>query len=54
MSKISKYKIIGIIMLIALVIPYIPLVNGLAPLGTLTLFAIAIYLLIKDNFKSKK
>ncbi|MFA6065228.1 MAG: hypothetical protein WCW44_01315 [archaeon] len=46
-NKISNNKLIGIIMLIALVLPYIPVVNALAPIGTLALFLIAIYLLVK-------
>jgi len=46
-NKISNNKLIGIIMLVALVLPYIPVVNALASIGTLALFLIAIYLIVK-------
>ncbi len=47
MTKLKTNQLLGAILLIAVILPYIPIVNAIADLGRLAIFIVAIYLLIK-------
>lgn len=47
MSKLSTNQLLGAVLLISVIIPYIPIVNAISDLGRLAIFLVALYLLIK-------
>ncbi len=47
MTKLKNNQLLGAILLVSVILPYIPIVNAIADLGRLAIFLVAIYLLIK-------
>ncbi|MFA5126351.1 MAG: hypothetical protein WC462_05115 [archaeon] len=47
MAKLSTNQLLGIILLIAIALPFIPVINSLADIGRIAIFLVALFLLIK-------
>jgi hypothetical protein len=47
MAKLKNNQLLGAVLLVSVILPYIPIVNAIAELGRLAIFIVAIYLLIK-------
>ncbi|NMA44599.1 MAG: hypothetical protein GX950_02200 [Candidatus Diapherotrites archaeon] len=46
-KSFSKNQIVGLLIIISLVVPYIPIISALDPLMKILLFLAAIWLLVK-------
>jgi hypothetical protein len=47
MAKLKTNQLLGAVLLVSVILPYIPIVNTISDLGRLAIFIVALYLLIK-------